>query len=224
MFKPSSGNLRNIKSLHQFVGMLTAADPEAVLRYSDEIGSDSQFHDGLKQNRKRSGGGRYQSWFPSIGSMLGKMLYTLVRICKPERVVETGVASGGSSSYFLCALEKNGHGELHSIDDPWGDRTGWIIPDYLRHRWSLIKGRSSSELLPLLEDLGTIDIFMHDSDHSYGNMVWEYQTAWDSLSEEGILLSHNIDENNAFSDFCEEKGAEGLILTNMGGAVKNRIS
>lgn len=220
IFESSIDNLKEAKSLLDFTGALTNADSDAVLRYADEVRSDTQFQDNLKQNRKRSGRGLYRAWFPSIGSMLGTMLYTLVRVCKPEKIVETGVASGGSSSYFLCALEKNGYGELHSIDDPWEDRVGWIIPDYLRHRWQLIKGRSSRKLSPLLEGLRTIDIFMHDSDHSYENMFWEYQTAWDSLRQSGILLSHNIDENNAFPDFCEEKSVEGFILTNMGGAVK----
>ena len=222
MFKSFQGKLRKVKSLHQFVGILTDAKSDAISGYADEISSDRQFHGNLKQNQKNAGRGPYHSWYPSIGSMLGKMLYTLVRVCKPERVVETGVASGGSSSYFLCGLERNGNGELHSIDDPWGDRVGWIIPDYLRYRWNLIEGRSSSKLLPLLGDIGTIDIFMHDSDHSYRNMIWEYQSAWDNLSKGGILLSHNVDENNAFSDFCEEKETEGLIITNMGGTVKRK--
>src|SRR5512147_455215 len=59
-------------------------------------------------------------------------------------VAETGVASGVSSSYFLCALAANGGGRLHSIDFPtWEPDTGWIVPDNLKDRWELIVGRSS---------------------------------------------------------------------------------
>ena len=41
------------------------------------------------------------------------------------------------------------------------------IPPELKQRWTLILGRSQEELPPLLERLGTIDSFMHDSEHSF---------------------------------------------------------
>lgn len=137
-----------------------------------------------------------------------EILYIITRIMKPNVVVETGVASGVSSTYILQALEDNKKGELYSIDIsahiPRGrKRTGWIIPRQLRYRWHLIIGPSSQKLPHLLEDLEEIDIFLHDSLHTYRNMLWEYQTAWPFLRKGGILLSHDIQENNAFSDFCD---------------------
>jgi predicted O-methyltransferase YrrM len=141
-------------------------------------------------------------------------------------VVETGVASGESSAFFLEALDKNQSGALYSIDPGWpaAGRTerlpGWVIPDYLRARWHLIQGSSSEELSPLIEKLGQIDIFLHDSDHSYRNMIWEYKTAWSHLNSGGLLLSHNIDVNDAFPDFCRKLALKGFSLANLGGVLK----
>lgn len=45
--------------------------------------------------------------------------YTLIRKVQPAIIVETGVAHGTSTLTILTALEKNGHGELHSIDLPY---------------------------------------------------------------------------------------------------------
>jgi hypothetical protein len=51
-------------------------------------------------------------------------------------------------------------------------------------------------------------------------MLWEYQTAWAHLRIGGLLLSHNIDSNDAFSDFCQSVKYRGYVLGNLGGVVK----
>jgi len=228
--------------LQNFVKNLIDASATEIEKYTAEIMSNREFHKHLEENRKNSRGSPFSSWGPSIGTTLGTVLYTLCRKLKPDTVMETGVAGGVSSSYILCALEENKYGELHSIDLRWRgfraysnpdavqeynasvnqreSQSGWLIPDYLRRRWHLALGTSSEKLPPLLERLGTVDIFLHDSEHSYQNMLWEYQTAWVYLKSRGILLSHNVDINNAFSHFCRNINAEGYLLTNMGGIVK----
>ena len=214
-------------AVQKFIQNLIKADTEEIEKYAAEITMNSEFHNGLEEKRSKLGRGSYFSWGLGIGTRLGTVLYVLCRKLRPDAVVETGVASGVSSAYFLCALEENKHGELYSIDLPWQQtavpkerQNGWIIPDYLRHRWQLILGRSSRRLAPLLEELGEIDIFLHDSEHSYENMLWEFQTAWAHLKTGGILLSHNIDMNDAFSDFCRGVGGDGFLLANMGAILK----
>jgi hypothetical protein len=85
----------------------------------------------------------------------------------------------------------------------------------------LILGKSSEKLAPLLKKVAEIDIFLHDSEHSYQNMLREFQTAWAYIKTGGLLLSHNIDTKNAFSDFCQDRGVNWYSLSNMGGMVKN---
>jgi len=119
----------------------------------------------------------------------------------PRIVVETGVASGLSSAYFLKALEDNGTGRLISIDMPnfeqkliqesseystkspegnipQGKNPGWLIPNALRKRWTLKIGLVKNILVPTLDELGKIDIFFHDSEHTYENMMYEFRNAW----------------------------------------------
>ena len=124
--------------------------------------------------------------------------------------METGVSSGLSSSYLLLALEKNKKGKLYSIDFPIkgvvfpeGAQSGWVIPDELRHRWYLSIGKSSLMMPAILENLKSVDVFFHDSEHTYENMRWEYETVWPYLNP-GLLLSHDINRNHAFSDFSQQ--------------------
>jgi hypothetical protein len=121
--------------------------------------------------------------------------YVLVRLLRPDVVVETGVCEGNSSRFILLALNLNEHGVLHSIDlpnadldlgegkgrqthvRPEGKKAGWMVPDELRKRWTLHLG-DAKELLPkVLAELGSIDIFIHDSLHSYDHMLFEFRTA-----------------------------------------------
>src|SRR4051794_1951743 len=97
-------------------------------------------------------------------------IYLLVRSLKPEVVVETGVCYGASSAYILQALKDNGRGELYSIDlgnSPDEPPNDYFVPRPLRDRWHLIIGDSKDELPQLLERLGRIDLFHHDSLHTY---------------------------------------------------------
>ncbi len=62
-------------------------------------------------------------------------------------------------------------------------------------------------------------IFFHDSDHSYENMFFEFQWAWNNLQAE-VIISDDIDGNDAFFDFCETSGISGYrIMIDDGPAV-----
>ena len=112
------------------------------------------------------------------------ILYILIRLYRPERCLETGVFYGGNTSFILHALHKNGQGELISIDLPGQeiDQTGrhhmvgnseyipagldigFLIPDYLKDRWTLVRGDSHQEIprlvVPLIFICTTVNILM----------------------------------------------------------------
>lgn len=83
-------------------------------------------------------------------------------------------------------------------------QSGWLIPAYLRSRWTLVQGDAKQELPRVLQRLGSIDFFLHDSLHTYENMMFEYKLAWQYLKKSGMLLSDDVNEywTLAFLDFC----------------------
>ncbi len=154
--------------------------------------------------------------------------FMAVRAFQPEIVVETGVANGVSSAYILLALQKNERGALHSVgmNDPQylpdGKPLGWIVPESLRSRWKLLVGDARDLLPSLLAQLRTIDIFIHDSLHTYDHMLWEYRTAFPYLRPGGLLVSDDAAWNSAFPEYCDEVAAKhGRILRGVGFLKKN---
>lgn len=164
----------------------------------------------------------------------GIRLYAVVRELRPRLAVETGVCNGVSTAFLLLALERNGQGHLHSVDYPeyaghdyeagtfWdgkggavippGKEPGWMIPDDLRRRWSLILGRSQEELPPLLDRFGTIDLFLHDSEHAYEAMRFEFEQAFRALRQGGVLAADDVHANPAFAEFAREHAREPAPL------------
>jgi len=164
----------------------------------------------------------------------GLRLYAVLRKLRPRVAVETGVCNGVSTAFLLLALAENGAGELHSLDLPevagqdYGPDTfwdgkggavippakepGWMVPGRLRDRWRLVLGRSQQELPPLLEQLGTIDFFMHDSEHSEECMRFEFEAAWGALRDGGVLAADDVDANDAFAAFASAQGREPIEI------------
>jgi predicted O-methyltransferase YrrM len=139
---------------------------------------------------------------------LALLCYVAIRVKKPSVVVETGVARGVTSSYLLKALEANGQGHLYSIDLPMLRKeaeaeVGSLVDSSLKSRWTLLLGPSLHEIKKLQKKVGKIDIFIHDSDHSYKNQKKEYLLALNWLNPKGFLISDDV-WNNALLEFFEQ--------------------
>jgi methyltransferase family protein len=152
---------------------------------------------------------------------LGELVYGLVRAAEPDVVIETGVATGVTSAYVLAALEDNGGGELHSVDLPPADMVGsglvgCVVPGELRERWRYHWG-SARRLLPgiLKRTAGARRVFVHDSDHSYANMRWELELAWDALDAGDWLVADDVDLHGAFADVAGSRGARPLFVAQL---------
>lgn len=161
-----------------------------------------------------------------IGQMGGtqELLYPLVRFLRPKAIVETGVYRGLSTAFMLAAVADNGMGKVYSVDLPSAsyynpgtkeyDRTvlrghetpGFAIPVELKDNWTLVVGPSKQVLPPLLDKLGQIDLFVHDSEHTYDCMWWEFTEAFAHIKPGGVLASDDVEKNSAFRDFVAAKG------------------
>src|SRR5207248_8059598 len=104
-------------------------------------------------------------------------LYVLTRWLRPTVVVESGGYVGMSSAFILKALTDEGlaAAKLHSIELSQECEQGALIPDELRSVSSSfvpMRGRIE-DFLKRNELPSSIDMFLHDSSHSYRHMLWE---------------------------------------------------
>ena len=209
-------------------------------RYIDEVGIDSAVdlqNKALQEFQQLTG----SEDLYGIGIDAAKDYYAITRKIKPDTVIETGVCNGVSTLFILLALNKNEIGTLHSIDYPlradesleefrketfegYGGAViprnkdpGWIIPDELRSRWNLLIGKSQRQFPQLVAELGGLDLFIHDSEHSHPCMMFEYELAYEWLDNKGVILSDDISWNDSFSTFVEVRAPEyGKLSQNIG--------
>ena len=129
-------------------------------------------------------------------------LYALTRWHQPRVVVETGGFVGLSAAFILKALADANlaDAKLYSVESDENCKHWALVPDELRQQLVPLRGK--------IEDIvGTdklpakIDMFLHDSGHSFRHMLWEFRQFWPRLSEGGLLVSHDVHMNAAFPKF-----------------------
>jgi len=164
------------------------------------------------------GRGTFSGW-DDADPALARAAWCLACHLKPVTVVETGVARGLTTRVLLEALEGNDAGHLHSIDLPppldesrLTVETGAAVTDDLKGRWTLIEGSSRRRLPALLRELGTIDMFSHDSRHTRRNILFELREAWAALRPGGFLLADDIHGNSGFRDAVTALGHPPSIV------------
>jgi predicted O-methyltransferase YrrM len=175
-------------------------------------------------------GRRYEAhYIPGWVNLVdAQFLYWAVRQAKPEIIVQTGVSNGLSSAFMMLALAKNGpRGKLHVIDIPavfdsndpaWtqkgrvygvvipeGKSSGWIVPDLYRDRFDVEVGDAKALLPKLVDRVDRIDMFFHDSDHTYHHMMFEFEQAMRKLVPGGVILADDIAWNASLWDFADAR-------------------
>ena len=157
------------------------------------------------------------------------LLYLLVRYLKCNTVVETGVLHGFGTAFILLALKHNNWGKLISVDLPGipgtysdqgtaplppGMDPGWLIPDDLKARHVMHFGTSMDLLPEIFQGLdSSFEMYLHDSDHSYVNMMYEMSLAWMNLSEGGLIVCDNVEYNPAFEHLAQGLNAPSITVS-----------
>jgi cephalosporin hydroxylase len=173
-------------------------------------------------------------------------LYLLTKITKPKVIIETGSNIGFSSTFIALAVKENDNQCKFFTIDPYLDYE-WktmsfyehnairkqkinyskvegrcaplaIVPGDLRGYISLKSGYSREVLPGLLQENEVVDIFFHDSDHGYRNMIWECASVLPQISLNGYVLVHDINLNSAFKQMFGEVG--GLAIKENLGVFK----
>lgn len=141
------------------------------------------------------------------------LLYSIVRILKPQTVVETGIGPGMSSAIILKALFDNNQGKLYSIDlpgydkifypqvnklanthVPQGFKVGWLVDEIYFDYWEKLIGDSKNLLPKLVDRLLNIDLFMHDSLHTDEHIRFEFDIIKPKSHHNTVFLCDDVNE------------------------------
>jgi predicted O-methyltransferase YrrM len=162
----------------------------------------------LQARGLQTGRDAYGGWDDGDAA-LARIAWCATLHTKPGDVVETGVARGITSRCVLEAMERNGSGRLWSIDIPpliesqLRSETGAAIPDRLRDRWRYIEGSSRKRLPEVVDVLGRVDMFVHDSMHTTRNVGFELARVWPVLRESGVAIIDDVEQNSALATFAQ---------------------
>lgn len=156
-------------------------------------------------------------------------LYWLVRRVKPRTILQTGVCNGLSTAFMMLGLAKNGSdGSLRAIDLPpifnacdssWtiegkiygvvipeGKTSGWLVPEAYQERLEIRNGNAKDLLPKMVDEVDSIDLFYHDSDHSYDHTMFEFHQVKRKLSKGGLVVAAGIGLNASLWDFADQFG------------------
>lgn len=216
-----------------FVATLTGADHREIVCHLNDFLDDTEFKGALSPRL------RELAELPDAGDLRfhALTLYLAVRAIRPRVVIETGVAHGKSTSFILLGLQHNGRGRLASIDLPAdgslaadgsstslaGRHIGWLVPDYLRDRWSLTTGNSLEALPKLGMEAARegLDLFVHDSLHTHEHTTAELRIV-EEVTGAGpapMVCVDNVDLGSgaAFEEYLERNGLVGVAYRDFAG-------
>ena len=117
----------------------------------------------------------------------------VVRKFKPKKVLEIGVAEGGSSVVILNAIKDIKNSHLFSIDLSKSDMIGFCVKKIfknLSNNWSLFTGNIPAKFM---KEIGNnIEMVFIDSGHYEPGEIFDFLIVLPFLKEEAIVMFHDI--------------------------------
>jgi hypothetical protein len=163
-------------------------------------------------------GANSYGWYADADSSLCRAAWCTALHTRPEVVIETGVAHGVTSRIVLEALRQVDHGHLWSIDLPFPfdsqlhADTGAAVIDDCRPRWSYLEGSSRQRLPRLVEEVGHVEMFIHDSLHTARNTLFEMNQVASAMPPGGVMIVDDIGRHNGFGTFARRRPAYQTII------------
>ncbi|MGD1929082.1 MAG: class I SAM-dependent methyltransferase [Leptolyngbyaceae cyanobacterium] len=146
------------------------------------------------------------------------ILYFITRYLQPTTIVETGVAAGFSSYALLSAIDVNRKGSLYSSDFPYfrlpePERyIGFVVKESLKKFWNLYLEGDEINLPRILQKVNEIDLFHYDSDKSYSGREFAIATLKPHMSDTGIVLMDDIQDNSYFYDYVDRENPKSWYV------------
>ena len=117
----------------------------------------------------------------------------VIRKFRPKKILEIGVAEGGSSIIILNAIQDIKNSHLYSIDLSTNEMIGFCVKNIfpqLSKNWSLYKGNVVAKFL---EEIGNeIDMALIDSSHYEPGEILDFLIILPFLKEGAIIIFHDI--------------------------------
>lgn len=197
-------NPLNRDQLCWYICAITRAEIGQVRVWMQELEEDSKLIDHLTRRLSSNPRRRISAKEPHWARRSG--WYAIARAAQPDHVVETGTHLGLGSSVIAAALLRNGHGRLTTIDiDP---EAGYLIGE----PWASVIDRRTGSSVDLLETVKDVDIFLHDSLHTYEYETREFAAVEANLRPGAMILSDNAHDSSALSDWAERTGRHYLFF------------
>ena len=152
------------------------------------------------------------------GGASDKLLYFLVRLKKPNTIIETGVAAGFSSLSILKAIEFNKKGKLYSSDFPYfrlkepEKYIGALVDRDIYKNWELEIEGDSVNIPRFLNSIEKIDLFHYDSDKSYGGKTKTFELVRPKLSINSVVIFDDIQDDNFFKNLVVKNNNQFKIF------------
>lgn len=122
-----------------------------------------------------------------------EFLNGVIRKFRPKKIIELGVAEGGSSTIILNAINDIKNSHLYSIDLSThfliGSCVKIIVPNLL-DKWNLYKGYTSAKFVELIE--AGIDMAFIDTSHFEPGEILDFLIILPFLSKGAIIVIHDI--------------------------------
>lgn len=194
----------NRDQLCWFVSGVTGADIGSVRSWMRELETDTELLGGLAKRLSSNPTRRICATEPHLARRFG--WYAIVRAIEPENVVETGTHLGLGSCVIAAALLRNGHGRLTTIDIDAD--SGYLIVE----PWASVIDKRVGNSVAELAKLRDVDMFLHDSLHTYEYESKELAAVEPNLSANAIVLSDNAHDSAALSHWAERTGRHYLFF------------
>jgi predicted O-methyltransferase YrrM len=129
------------------------------------------------------------------------VLYSLVRMMRPQLVAEIGTLHAGTTEVFARALWENGGGVVHTADPYGADRCPAIIAQWPAElqRYVQFHAKSSMDFFSrMVLESKTFDLVLIDGNHDYEYALFDLQMAARLLRPGGLVVMDNAEQSGPF--------------------------
>jgi predicted O-methyltransferase YrrM len=188
----------NLEHLAWFVADLTGRPVQDARSAIDEVRTDAELSGHLSRAVRASARAGLMDEQVRLGRRVG--WYALVRLLRPQHVVETGTDKGLGTCVLAAAVLRNESGRVTTIDI--NPAAGSLVTG----PYAAVVDRRTGDSLAILAGIDETDLFLHDSDHSPGHEAAELAAVTPRLSPAALVLSDNAHVTWELPRWAEEHG------------------